>query len=117
MGRTGQTAQKGAKRKSSEYASDNGFIANDSDGSDRPAKRSKPATTTTSSHFAAAPTPRTDDDGNEFWELNKARRITVSQFKGKYMVGIREYYEQNGKTLPGKKVSLEGFSTDGLCLT
>ena len=30
----------------------------------------------------------------------------VSEFKGKKMINIREYYEKEGKTLPGKKVGL-----------
>ncbi|KAK3061884.1 hypothetical protein LTS18_005240 [Coniosporium uncinatum] len=46
---------------------------------------------------------QTDDEGNPFWEVSKLRRVTVSEFKGKSMVGIREYYEKDGKTLPGKK--------------
>ena len=32
------------------------------------------------------------------------RRVGVSLFKGKQMVNIREYYEKDGETLPGKKV-------------
>ena len=32
--------------------------------------------------------------------------MVVSEFKGKLMVNIREYYEKDGKSLPGKKVSL-----------
>ena len=31
------------------------------------------------------------------------RFVNVSEFRGKKMVNIREYYESNGKTLPGKK--------------
>jgi hypothetical protein len=31
------------------------------------------------------------------------RFISVSSWKGKAMVNIREYYESNGKTMPGKK--------------
>ena len=28
---------------------------------------------------------------------------TVNEYRGKTYVGIREYYEKDGKTLPGKK--------------
>lgn len=45
-----------------------------------------------------------DDDGNEYWEISKNRRVQVSDFKGKYMINIREFYEKDGKALPGKKV-------------
>ncbi|KAK4548855.1 hypothetical protein LTR36_008628 [Oleoguttula mirabilis] len=44
-----------------------------------------------------------DDDGNEYWEISGKRRVQVSSFKGATMVSIREFYEKDGKTLPGKK--------------
>ncbi|KAI6891842.1 hypothetical protein KC318_g13488 [Hortaea werneckii] len=44
-----------------------------------------------------------DDDGNEFWEISGKRRVQVSTFKGSTFVGIREFYEKDGKMLPGKK--------------
>ena len=31
------------------------------------------------------------------------RFVNVSEFKGKAYVNIREYYEKDGKQLPGKK--------------
>jgi hypothetical protein len=89
------------KRKSSEYNSDDGFVENDNDSSDRPAKRTRPTTPSTRLQ------PQTDSDGNIFWEISKMRRVTVSEYKGKQMVSVREYYEQNGEIKPGKKVRKE----------
>ncbi|KAH7326100.1 transcriptional Coactivator p15-domain-containing protein [Stachybotrys elegans] len=60
------------------------------------AKKSKKATSST-------PSDGKDDDGNPFWELSNKRRVGVSQFKNTCFVNIREYYEKDGKTLPGKK--------------
>jgi hypothetical protein len=98
MPRTKKTSR---KRKSSEYASDNGFSENASEGSERPTKRTKP---TTSTFESARLQPQTDSDGSTFWEISKMRRVTLSEFKGKQMVSVREYYEQNGEMKPGKKV-------------
>ncbi|KAK5124384.1 hypothetical protein LTR85_001601 [Meristemomyces frigidus] len=54
-----------------------------------------------------------DDDGNEYWEISGKRRVQISSFKGATMVSIREYYEKDGKTLPGKKgisLSIDQFT-------
>jgi len=96
------------KRKSNadDNVSDDGF-----DASDHPPKR--PKTSPKSSSFTTAGKTQLDSDGNPYWEISKMRRVTVSEFKGKRMVSIREYYEKDGKVLPGKKVrtslSLEEF--------
>lgn len=45
-----------------------------------------------------------DPNGDRYWEISKMRRVTISTFRGKTMVSIREYYEKDGKELPGKKV-------------
>lgn len=91
------------------YESDDGFVAHDSDASDRrDSKRSRTVKAeANTAHFtsASAGQPQLDTDGNEYWEISKMRRITISEFKGKRMVNIREYYEKDGKDLPGKKVS------------
>ncbi|OJJ67509.1 hypothetical protein ASPBRDRAFT_161888 [Aspergillus brasiliensis CBS 101740] len=44
-----------------------------------------------------------DSNGDLYWEISKARRVTISSFRGKTMVSIREYYEKDGQELPGKK--------------
>lgn len=36
--------------------------------------------------------------------MTSKRRVGITEFKGVYMVNIREYYEKDGETLPGKKV-------------
>ncbi|KAF5551524.1 transcriptional Coactivator p15 family [Fusarium mexicanum] len=54
-----------------------------------------------------------DDDGNPFWELSNKRRVGVSDFSKKTFVNLREYYDKDGKTLPGKKgisLSIEQYN-------
>lgn len=57
-----------------------------------------------------------DANGDHYWEISKMRRVTVSTFRGKTMVNIREYYEKDGQELPGKKVGyillIYAFSPD-----
>jgi hypothetical protein len=40
-----------------------------------------------------------EKDGTRGWELGNKRRLTIGTFKGKKYVGVREYYENNGKVL------------------
>ncbi|KAF2346457.1 Transcriptional coactivator p15 (PC4) [Trinorchestia longiramus] len=47
--------------------------------------------------------PKNNDDGSVYWDLGARKRITVRDFKGSTYVDIREFYEKDGKTLPGKK--------------
>ncbi|KAF4982874.1 hypothetical protein FZEAL_1570 [Fusarium zealandicum] len=44
-----------------------------------------------------------DAEGNPFWEISNKRRVGVSQYNKSSLINIREYYEKDGKTLPGKK--------------
>ncbi|KAK3098143.1 hypothetical protein FSP39_016570 [Pinctada imbricata] len=37
------------------------------------------------------------------FQLSKMRFVTVSEFRGKVMVSIREHYEADGELRPGKK--------------
>lgn len=59
-----------------------------------------------STHFAQVPiahAAKKDTEGNVYWEISKARRVTLAEYRGKKMIGIREYYEKEGEMLPGKK--------------
>ncbi|KAE8335391.1 hypothetical protein BDV24DRAFT_8902 [Aspergillus arachidicola] len=48
-------------------------------------------------------TRNVDANGDRYWEISKMRRVTISSFRGKTLVNIREYYEKDGQELPGKK--------------
>lgn len=52
-----------------------------------------------------APEKETDDEGNAYYSLGRDRRISLSSFKGKRYINIREYYEdkKSGEMKPGKK--------------
>ncbi|CAM1501095.1 Fc.00g102570.m01.CDS01 [Cosmosporella sp. VM-42] len=77
------------------------MVEDDSDGIGTaiPQKSAKKAKNTSS---AGEPDGK-DDEGNPFWELSNKRRIGLSQFKKMSFINIREYYEKDGKMLPGKK--------------
>ena len=77
----------------------NDFVLSDNEDS-RPTKKGKAA----ASKFEPSAAVKTDDDGNKYWEISGLRRVTISDFKNNSMVSIREYYEKDGKHLPGKKV-------------
>lgn len=95
-----------AKKRSSarnEYDSDDGFVASDSDDQGRlkRVKTKKDAPDTSNS------TQKVDSNGDVYWQISNLRRVTISAFRGKTMVNIREYYEKDGQELPGKKVSCD----------
>jgi len=45
----------------------------------------------------------TNSGGDSYIELGKQKRITISKFKGKVLIDIREYYGKPGEEKPGKK--------------
>ncbi|RMZ86762.1 hypothetical protein DV736_g6015, partial [Chaetothyriales sp. CBS 134916] len=78
---------------------------------DRPAKKGKSAGSDFKQPSLVA---QTDSNGDKYFELSKARRVTINEFKGKPLVNIREYYEKDGDMLPGKKgisLSVEQYAT------
>ncbi|GME35507.1 putative RNA polymerase II transcriptional protein [Neofusicoccum parvum] len=82
---------RGRKRATEDYEDDGFVVADDGAPKSKKAKKGQSAS------------KQLDDEGNPFWELSAKRRVTVSEFNGKSLVSIREYYEKDGKTLPGKK--------------
>ncbi|CAF1171379.1 unnamed protein product [Rotaria sordida] len=66
---------------------------------DPPAKRVKPNDKAEGDGVPSIAGP----SGERLYELSKLRYISVSQFKGKPYINIREYYDDNGVQKPGKK--------------
>ncbi|KAE9966229.1 hypothetical protein BLS_007140 [Venturia inaequalis] len=48
------------------------------------------------------PQQKTDDQDLPYWELSSKRRLGISEYKGNTSIAIRDYYEKDGKMLPGK---------------
>lgn len=48
---------------------------------------------------------KNDEGGGDepFVDLGNNRRVTVRKFKGRPLIDIREFYEQNGELKPGRK--------------
>ncbi|KAI9643404.1 hypothetical protein NHQ30_008023 [Ciborinia camelliae] len=79
------------------YNSDGGFVSDD-DGAVRKSKKSKPTTVSKPTSSSSSVTPS--------WDLSTGktpRKIELSEFKGQTLINIREFYEKDGKALPGKK--------------
>ncbi|KAG5674379.1 hypothetical protein PVAND_004353 [Polypedilum vanderplanki] len=67
--------------------------------SDKPVKVLKRKSENTNSLNAL-----TDEDGNEYFDIGRSRRVAMSDFKGKKFLNIREYYQnKDGNMAPGKK--------------
>ncbi|KAL9092224.1 MAG: hypothetical protein Q9159_000983 [Coniocarpon cinnabarinum] len=93
------------KKRTADYDTSDPFIEDDAS---PPSKRSKTKASsfkTASNVSANGASAGTDEDGNPFWTLNEkgTRRVTINEFKGMWMVNVREMYEKDGKMLPGKK--------------
>jgi len=74
-------------------------VKNSNQDDDPPAKRTKPNHQTEDESVPVTIGP----NGERLYEIGKMRFISVSQFKGKPYINIREYYEDNGVQKPGKK--------------
>lgn len=87
-----------SKKRSNEYQSDD-FVVDDGNNNSRGAKKAKTSAGGTSTH-------KKDSNGDVYWDISNHRRVTISEFRGKSLVSVREYYEKDGQELPGKKVRL-----------
>lgn len=98
-------APKSNKRSSREDRYDTGddFVVDDSNGHG-PSKKPRKETTTRKESQTSKGGSKVDSNGDTYWEISRLRRVTISTFRGKTMVNIREYYEKDGQELPGKKV-------------
>ncbi|KAA6413355.1 MAG: RNA polymerase II transcriptional [Lasallia pustulata] len=78
-----------------EYSSDGGFVANDSEEGRPRAKKVKTGKSASAGVGKGAKGVAVALPGK--------KRVTVSEFKGKMLVSVREFYEKEGQMLPGKK--------------
>ncbi|KAH9520424.1 Transcriptional coactivator [Bulinus truncatus] len=67
----------------------------------KPAAKSVKETKVDKKEETAGPTK--NSSGEFMFQISKMRFATVSEFRGKAMVSIREYYEKDGDLRPGKK--------------
>ena len=66
-----------------------------------PVKKAK--TSASSGVASSSSNAKTNDDGDSYWDIGNKKRATVRVFRGVVYVDFREFYEKDGKMLPGKK--------------
>ncbi len=49
------------------------------------------------------PSLKRNEDDEVYFELSSKRRLTICNWQGNERIDIREFYEKDGKQLPGKK--------------
>ncbi|KKY13363.1 putative rna polymerase ii transcriptional [Diplodia seriata] len=88
----GTAAARGRKRAAANDYEDDGFVVADEGSVAKKAKNSQPSEG-----------KQVDNEGNVYWELSSRRRVTVSEYSGKPLISVREYYEKEGAQMPGRK--------------
>eukprot|EP01122_Echinamoeba_exundans_P012792 TRINITY_DN5448_c0_g1_i3.p2 TRINITY_DN5448_c0_g1~~TRINITY_DN5448_c0_g1_i3.p2 ORF type:complete len:132 (-),score=53.98 TRINITY_DN5448_c0_g1_i3:1093-1488(-) len=77
-----------------------------SESGDTPKKKQQKSSGKVAKKVAAPPAKKqkkTDDEAKE-WPLGPKRKVTISDFKGKTLINIREYWtDASGEEKPGKK--------------
>lgn len=68
----------------------------------KPQKKEKKSTESEKSKGASSMAEK-GPNGELMFQLARMRYATVSEFRGKVLVSIREYYEKDGDLRPGKK--------------
>jgi hypothetical protein len=66
-------------------------------------KKAKTSSDKNQSSSAGMSVWKTAENGERYIAIAKNKRISITSFKGKSYVNIREYYEKDGKMLPSKK--------------
>lgn len=65
-------------------------------------QRNEPAPKKTKSEGSSSKRLK-NEAGETYFELERNRRVTVREFRGKLIIDVREFYEKDGKYLHGKK--------------
>jgi len=99
----------GPSSSTSQSSSDGHASKDDEDDHSLQHSSKRPRTSTSPSSHSDHPTSQglqRTDQGEPYLDLGGNKRVTVSSFKGKLLINIREYYsssEDPSKMLPGKK--------------
>ncbi|KAL1643071.1 hypothetical protein SLS58_005040 [Diplodia intermedia] len=88
----GTAAARGRKRAAANDYEDDGFVVADEGSASKKAKSGQ-----------SSEGKQVDNEGNAYWELSSKRRVTVSEYSGKPLISVREYYEKDGVQMPGRK--------------